>query len=201
MAAGDREKVLRIKFERLAEPVLRTDMQLFGTAHHSPDAGYGQASLGVALLALFADDLGIDQLPFSLADVDDHCLAENPHLRRSQPDPLVDHRFVHIVKQRPEPFVELGNGPAFFAQALVVFLQDIADCHFSVPPNSAFDLHAVTWFSFDFNEPARAETSTLRSNFHTADRHKARPDGSGSAHGTIAPSAREAPGYVRRRCI
>ena len=59
----------------------------------------------------------------------------------------------------------------------------------------------VTWFSFDFNEPARAETSTLRSNFHTADRHKARPDGSGSAHGTIAPSAREAPGYVRRRCI
>lgn len=80
-------------------------------------------------------------------------------------------------------------------------VKELALANFSVPPNSAFDLHAVTWFSFDFNEPARAETSTLRSNFHTADRHKARPDGSGSAHGTIAPSAREAPGCVRRRCI
>ena len=89
-------------------------------------AGNGKAALAAALVARLFYDHGIDQLVLALAHVDDDGAAQNAHLRRGDTHAPVLHRLIHIIQQRPEALVKIGDRPAFFAQALVALLENIA---------------------------------------------------------------------------
>ena len=110
-----REQLSALDGEFLAVSVECLDLDVFGAFGNTPLSGEGQAALETLLLAAERDDLGIDQLDHTLADVDDHHSAQQSDLRRGKSHAVcLVHGLRHVVEQNSKLFVKLLDGAAFF---------------------------------------------------------------------------------------
>ena len=129
---GPGQQALAGDFKELAVAVLGADGDFIRPHHVALASGLAEAPFGARLLALGADDHGVDKLdePVIVLHVDDHGPAQNAHLGSRQAHALgLVHGVRHVPQQQAQAQVELLHGMAGFAQGLIAEFEDFSNSH------------------------------------------------------------------------
>ena len=86
VAKSARKQLFTLNGEFLTVSILRLELDVIGTRHDSPLSREGQAALVACLLTAESDDLGVDKLDQTLADIDNDDAPEYAYLRRCKTD-------------------------------------------------------------------------------------------------------------------
>src|ERR1700682_1810092 len=128
MLEAARQQAVGPHTDVLAGPVLGLDHHPLVALDLTDVAGDGEAALVADLLALGADDLGVDEGMEMVLDLADDNSQQHPYLRRRQPDPgSVAHGVDHVVDQPANGVIDLGYLGALSAKAGVVGDHDVTN--------------------------------------------------------------------------
>jgi hypothetical protein len=133
MLKGSRQQFVSIHFKPLSLNILSADAHLFGSRHPFTNLRQAQAALLLILLALFVNNLGIDEnnLFFRIfleAQVDNGQPFGDADLGCSQPDALRRiHRLEHVVDQGTQFIIELAHRLGWLLQNRIGIFNDLSN--------------------------------------------------------------------------
>ena len=125
-----RRKALQRDDEEFAVTVLRLQFNHLRTVNKAKFTGAGKAALHTLLRAFGFEDLRVDTLLEPIPCIHNEQTAQDTDLRSSQANAI---RFLqgvrHIVKQLPQPLVELFDRTTHLVQRFVLVGQYCSDSH------------------------------------------------------------------------